>query len=125
MALDEYVGSIVLEVDGTDADCTDMKVETQTGYKPIKTMNRKLRVKGFARGVVTYQISVTVVIPAGSESIDWANLAGAKLVVAPATSGGTRKTYQDCYTISASEQYNVENEARRDLQLFAGDMVTE
>lgn len=124
MALDKYVGSIILEVDGTDADCIDCKVDTSTGKKPVKTMNRKLRIKGYANGIVTYNLSLTVVIPAGSESIDWENLEGAKVTIDPGTSGGVRKTYTDCTTVSCSAQYNVDNEARRDLQLFAADMTT-
>ncbi|VVE59770.1 hypothetical protein PCA31118_00009 [Pandoraea captiosa] len=125
MALEEYVGAIVLEVDGVEAEVVSMSVDSQTGKKPVKTMNRTGKVKGFAKGIETHEIKCTVVIPAGSESIDWFNLQGAKLTEYPVTPGGKRTSYRDCTTISCSEQYTADNEARRDLTLFATGKVTE
>ena len=40
MALEEYVGAIVMEVDGQEIEVTDLKVDTNTGRKLVKTMNR-------------------------------------------------------------------------------------
>ncbi len=40
MALEEYVGSIVLYVDGQEIEVTDIRPQTNTGRKLVKTMNR-------------------------------------------------------------------------------------
>ncbi|WP_252321502.1 MULTISPECIES: hypothetical protein [Symbiopectobacterium] len=63
MALEEYVGAIILEINGQEIECTDLKEDTQTGRKPVKTMNKTGRSKGFSRGIREYQVTVSVVIP--------------------------------------------------------------
>lgn len=123
MALEEFAGAVILEVDGKEVECVDIQVTASTGTKPVKTMNRKRRVKGFARGIATYDLRVTVVIPLSGD-LDWENLEGAKISIYP-VAGGKRTSYVDVYTSEVGETYNVDNEARRDLQMFAGDKVVE
>ncbi|HZZ04641.1 phage tail protein [Paraburkholderia sp.] len=125
MALEEYVGAIVLEVDGVEAEVVTLSVTKQTGKKPVKTMNRRGKVKGFARGIATYELKVTVVIPLGGDSIDWDNIEGGKITQFPVAPGGQRISYPDCVTIDSSEQYTADNEARKDLTLFSTDEVKE
>ena len=50
MALEEYAGQVILEVDGQEIEVTSFNVSENTGRKPVKTMNRTGRAKGFARG---------------------------------------------------------------------------
>lgn len=125
MALEEYVGAIVMEVDSQEIDVVSVSPDVDTGTKPVVTMNRKARIKGFSRGVRKYNLKVTVVIPLAGDTVDWENLEGAKITIFPVTSGGKRTTYQDCCTITVSDQYTADNEARRDLTMFAGDKVDE
>ncbi|AOJ10601.1 phage tail protein [Burkholderia mayonis] len=125
MALEEYVGAIVLEVDGREAEVVSMSPTSKTGKKPVKTMNRKGRVKGFARGIEEHELKVTVVIPLNGDEIDWFNMEGGKLTIFPASPGGQRVSYYDCVTIEMGDQYNVDNEARRDLSIFSTRRVTE
>lgn len=118
MALQEYAGAIVLEVDGTEVEVIDLNVNTQTGRKLVKTMNKTGRAKGFAKGIAEYDLDVTVAIPLTGD-IDWAAIEGAKLTIYPISPGGKRESYLDCFTTQVGEKYSVDNEARRDLKIQA------
>lgn len=125
MALEEYVGAVVLEVDGKEAEVVSVNPTSQTGKKPVRTMNRTGRVKGFARGVESHELKVTVVIPLSGDEIDWWNMEGGKLTIFPVSPGGKRVSYQDCVTQDMGDQYSVDNEARRDLTIFSTRRVEE
>lgn len=124
MALQEFVGAISLEVDSREIEVTSLNVQTQTGRKLVKTMNRKMRAKGFSRGIVTYELSISAVVPVGGTPIDWANIEGAKLTVQP-VGGGPRVSYVDCFSLDAGEKYQVEGEAMIDVKLAALNKVAE
>lgn len=124
MALEEVVGAIVMEVDGQEVEIVDFNVTKNTGTKPVKTMNRKRRVKSFSRGIATFDIKATVVVPLTGD-LDWINIEGSKITISPVAEGGQRKSYTDVYCSEVGEQYTIDNEARRDLTLFAGDEVIE
>lgn len=47
----EYVGSVILYLGANEVEVTKIDVKDNTGKKPVKTMNRTRRVKGFTRGV--------------------------------------------------------------------------
>jgi hypothetical protein len=53
------------------------------------------------------------------------SIEGAKLTIYPVAEGGQRVSYTDVYCSEIGEQYTVDNEARRDLTLFASDEVIE
>ncbi|AYQ37056.1 hypothetical protein BLA9940_02570 [Burkholderia aenigmatica] len=125
MALEEYVGAIVLEVDGKEAEVVSVSPTSKTGKKPVPTMNRTGRVKGFARGIESHEMKVTVVIPLSGDEIDWWNMEGGKLTIFPVSPGGKRVSYQDCVTIDMGDQYTADNEARRDLSIFSTRRVEE
>jgi hypothetical protein len=116
--LEEYAGAIVLEVDGKEVEVVDLNVTTKTGRKLVKTMNKTGRAKGFAKGIAEYELSITVVIPLTGD-IDWDAIEGAKLVIYPASAGGQRESYRDCFTLETGEKYSVDNEARRDIKMAA------
>ncbi|PTU71484.1 phage tail protein [Chromobacterium haemolyticum] len=116
MALQEYAGAIVLEVDGKEVEVIDISISTKTGRKLVKTMNKTGRAKGFAKGIAEYDLSVTVAIPLSGE-LDWEAIEGAKLTIYPNSAGGKRESYLDCFTTETGDKYSVDNEARRDLKL--------
>jgi len=118
MALEEYAGAIVMEVDGTEVEVTDIDVQTKTGRKLVKTMNSTGRPKGFSKGVPEIELSVTVVIPLTGD-LDWGSIEGSKITVYPSAPGGQRTTYQDCFTTSVGAKYTVDNEGRRDIKMNA------
>ncbi|RNM18569.1 phage tail protein [Dickeya undicola] len=115
MAIEEYVGSIVMEVDGDELEVTDLKFSGKTGSKLVKTMNSTGRAKGLARGIAEYQLVATVVIPLKGDK-DWEGMRGVKITQYPLSgSGGKRVTYMDCFTTDWSAQYSTDNEAKRDI----------
>jgi len=118
MALLEYLGSIVMEIDGQEIEIESLDVTSKTGRKLVKTMNKTGRAKGFAKGIAEIDLKVTAVIPSAGD-IDWAGIEGAKITIYPLTSGGQRTTYQDCFTIDVGEKYTVDSEAKRDLTMAA------
>ncbi|EHD21555.1 MULTISPECIES: hypothetical protein [Brenneria] len=119
MALEEYVGAIVLEVDGQEIECTDLKEDTNTGRKLVKTMNRTGRSKGFSRGIAEYQVTVSVVIPLSGD-LDWEGMEGVKITQYPVSgSGGKRVSFLDCFSTQVGAQYTVDNEAKRDITFNA------
>lgn len=125
MALQEYVGSIVLEVDGRDVECTSFSPKETTGRQAVKTMNRHRRVSGYSEGLTSYDLTVSVPIPADGDEIDWSGVTGAKLVIYPASGRGKRTAYTDCVVTEVGDSYQVEGEAKRDLTLFATGKVKE
>lgn len=124
MALEEYKGSIVLDINGQEVDVVDLQVTARTGKKPVRTMNRSLRVKGFSRGLVEYELRLTVAIPLSGD-MDWEAIEGAKLTEFPVDNEDSRTSYLDCVTTEVGEAYNVEGEARRDISMFSTRKVIE
>lgn len=124
MALEEYKGSIVLDVNGQEVDVVDLQVTARTGKRPVRTMNRTSRVKGFSRGLIEYELRVTVAIPLSGD-LDWEGIEGAKITEYPVSDDGQRTSYLDCVTTEVGETYNVEGEARRDISMFATRKVNE
>ncbi|WP_244665186.1 phage tail protein [Candidatus Symbiopectobacterium sp. 'North America'] len=98
MALEEYVGAIIVEINGEEIECTDLKEDTQTGRKPVKTMNKTGRSKEFSRGIREYQVTVSVVIPLSGD-LDWEGMEGVKITQYPLSgSGGKKVSFWDAYT---------------------------
>ncbi|MCL6375964.1 phage tail protein [Pectobacterium brasiliense] len=125
MALEEYVGAIVLEIDSTELECTDLKEDIQTGRKLVKTMNRTGRAKGFSRGIAEYQVTVSVVIPLSGDLV-WEGMEGVKITQYPVSgSGGKRVSFLDCFSTQVGAQYTVDNEAKRDITFAALRRVEE
>ncbi|CDL80186.1 hypothetical protein [Xenorhabdus cabanillasii] len=117
--LEEYVGAIVLEVDGREIEVTDLDVQINTGRKLVKTMNKTGRAKGYTSGIATYDLSLSVVIPLDGD-LDWGSLVGVKITQYPVNGkGGRRTSYLDCFTTEVGAKYTVDNEAKRDIKMAA------
>ena len=125
MALQEYVGAIVLEVDGKEVECSSFSPHETTGRRPVRTMNRQGRVMGYCEGTASYDLAVSLPIPVDGNEPDWGRVTGAKLVIYPASGKGKRTAYTDCVVMEVGECYEAEGEARRDLTLFATNKVKE
>ncbi|MHB1333390.1 MAG: phage tail protein [Sulfuriferula sp.] len=118
MALQEYLGSIVMEVDGQEVEIESLDVTNKTGRKLVKTMNKTGRAKGFAKGIAEFDLKITAVIPLSGD-IDWAAIEGAKVTIYPLSVGGTRTSYLDCFTLDVGKKYTVDGEAKQDLSMAA------
>lgn len=124
MAIKEYVGAIIMELDGKEVEVIDIDVTESTGMKPVKVMNRNRLIGGVAKGIKEYSLRVTVPIPFDDDT-KWADIFGATITVFPSSPGGQRETYLDCCTSEVGKQYTVDNEARRTLTMFAVKKVDE
>ena len=121
---EDAVGIIVMSVNGQDYDCNSCTPKTETGNKPIKTMNRTGRVKYKSKGITTYTLDVSVVIPDGKDTVKWAEIEDARISLESPT-GNYRRTYIDCNVQTVSDAYSVDGETRRDLTMFALDELDE
>lgn len=124
MALKEYVGSISLEIDGREIEVASFTPRESTGRRAVKTMNKLRTIAGFSRGITTFDLRVTAVIPNDGTDINWNAIEGAKLTVDPGD-GGQRESYLDCFSTEVGAEYSVDNEARRDVTLVAVRKVLE
>lgn len=120
----EYVGAIVLHLNGIECECTKFDVRDATGKKRVKTMNRTGRTRGFTRGIGDYDCSGTVVLPVDGTAIDWANVENAKLSFYP-LGGGSITSYLDFTVEEVGSAYTVDNEAVIDVKGFALRKVSE
>lgn len=120
---ERYVGTVVLETNGREIECTKLEVKRNTGRKPVKTMNSNGRVRGYAQGIKETTLSLTVVIPLNGD-INWANIDDAKVTFSP-IHGGKRTSFMGCFTLEVGETYQEEGEAVRDIQMQALSEVTE
>mgnify|MGYP000016063406 FL=1 len=121
---EEAVGSIVMSVDGQEYDCSKFTSKKTTGNKRILTMNRKLKAKFKAKGITVYDLTCSVVIPDGKDTVDWDGVEGIRISIESPT-GGFRETYTDCEVQEYSDSYDVNGETMRDLTLFAMDYLKE
>lgn len=62
-----------------EIEVTDIRPQTNTGRKLVKTMNRTGRAKGYAKGIAEHQLQITVVMPKNVAQPDWDEMVGAKL----------------------------------------------
>lgn len=115
MALKEYAGAIVMEINGTEVEVSSFDVNEKTGRKIVKTMNKTGRPAGFSKGVAEIDLKVTVVIPLTGD-MDWGAIEGAKITKYP-LGGDKRTSYLDCFTLEVSEKYTADGEAVRDLTM--------
>jgi len=124
MALQEFVGAVVMELDGREVEIVSINPSVNTGRRLVKTMNKTGRPSGFSQGVAEIGLSLAAVIPTTGEPIDWENIEGAKITITP-VAGGKRQSYLDCFSVSVGRQYSVDNEARIDIQMQALRKVEE
>ena len=121
----EYIGAIVLEVDGKEVEVTKCDPKVNTGRKGVKTLNSQGRMRGFIQGIAEYTLSITAVIPSDGSEIDWENITDAKLTYYPLNQVDKRTSYRGCFTTEVGESYTVDNEAVVDIQMGALEKVVE
>lgn len=115
---DNYVGQIVLELNGTDYEVTSLEPSLKTGRTIVKTMNRTGRPLGTAKGMEEHELRIAVAIPKNGEP-NWRALVDAKITIYPQEGGGKRETWTGCSLIEMGSKYQVEGEATRDLTVSA------
>ncbi|MDO7521166.1 hypothetical protein V8P49_06780 [Acinetobacter baumannii] len=121
---EDAVGSIVMSFNGLDYDVSRLGTSITTGNRPIATMNRQQRVKYKARGITTYELTATVVIPDGKDTVQWLQVDDARISI-ESPSGNYRETFIDCNVTSVGATYDLNGETVRELQLFCLDYIDE
>ncbi|HGF9147260.1 TPA: hypothetical protein ACJERS_001117 [Acinetobacter baumannii] len=121
---EEAVGSIVMSFNGLDYDVSRLGTSITTGNRPIPTMNRQQRVKFKSRGITTYELTATVVIPDGKDTVQWLQVDDARISI-ESPSGNYRETFIDCNVTSVGATYDMNGETVRELQLFCLDYIDE
>jgi hypothetical protein len=124
MALKEYLGAVILEIDGKEYEVESVDVDHKSGRSLVKPMSKTGRPSGYADGVEEWELKVTAFIPK-NDAMNWDKIVGAKLTVYPVKEGGTRTTYQDCVSMSDSVKYQVDGAAKVDVTLAAMNRITE
>ncbi len=115
---DDYVGQIVLEINGTEYEVVSMEPSLKTGRTVVKTMNKLGRPLGTAKGMEEHDLRISVAIPKTGEP-DWRALVDAKLTIYPQDGGSKRETWAGCSLVEMGSKYQVEGEATRDLTIVA------
>ncbi|WP_369012479.1 hypothetical protein [Acinetobacter baumannii] len=121
---EDAVGAIVMSFNGLDYDVARFTSAITTGNRPVPTMNRKKRVKYKSEGITTYQLTASVVIPNGKDSVNWLAVKDGRLSV-ESPDGNYRETFIDCNVLSISKSYEVNGETMRDLEMFCLDYLDE
>ncbi|CAM0704986.1 MULTISPECIES: hypothetical protein [Acinetobacter calcoaceticus/baumannii complex] len=121
---EDAVGSIVMSFNGLDYDVSRLGTSITTGNRPIATMNRQQRVKYKSRGITTYELTATVVIPDGKDTVQWLQVDDARISI-ESPSGNYRETFIDCNVTSVGATYDLNGETVRELQLFCLDYIDE
>ncbi len=123
MALEEYVGAIIVEFNGVEYEATSVDEEVKGDKKLVKTMNRKRRAKGRVLLIPEYNLKVSLPIPVEGEP-DWMAFDDGKVTL-QSVEGGTRTTYQGCFVTDMSGKYKVDGEGTRDLTIGALNRIVE
>lgn len=121
---DNYVGQIVLSINGTDYEIKSLDHTLKTGRTVVKTMNRKRHPLGTAAGVEEHELRVSVAIPKSGEP-SWRAMLDAKITIEPVDGGGQRETWTGVALIEMGSKYQLDGEAARDLTLSALNYYTE
>ena len=121
----EYIGSVTLYLNAAEVEITKIDVKDSTGRKPVKTMNRSRRTKGFTRGVGQYDITATAVMPTDGTAINWGSIEDAKISLVPDVSGAKPTSYLGFCVTEVGESYTVDNEMVIDITGFAIRKVLE
>lgn len=121
---EDAVGAIALSVNGLDYDCSRVQATITTGKRAIPTMNRKQRVKYKSKGITTYQLTISVVIPDKKDTVKWLDLEDGRLSI-ESPDGNYRETFIDCNVTTVSQSYDVNGETMRDLEMFCLDYLDE
>lgn len=117
MAIVEFQGTIVMEIDGVEVDIETFDATEKTGRKVVKSMNKTGRARGYTKGIGDIELKISAMIPMTGD-LDWANIVGAKITMYP-LGGGQRTSYLDCFTTEVGRKYKIDGEAKQDLSMVA------
>lgn len=116
----EYVGTIILTINGVDVECKSFKADRDPKRKAVMTMNRKGRATGTTQGVREYGITVSAPVQPNGLDIAWDDIEGALLSVYD-RKGVLIEQYIDAFTKKVGTSYELEGESVHDVEMGALD----
>lgn len=117
----EYVGTIVMEVNGVEYEISSVDPNIKTGNKVVPSMNSQKRALGTTTGAKEISLKVEAFIPLDGSEPDWDNMKNATITIYPASAGGKREIYIGCTTEEVGSKYTVNKEAVRSITMHALD----
>lgn len=120
---DEFVGTIVLYVNGEEVDCKAVNPTENTGRKLVATMNSKGRANKSAKTTASGGITIEVLVESAG-GLDWASIEDAR-VTATSEDGSYRETWTGVGVSTVGKQFSVDNEAVQSLDCFYKDYFKE
>ena len=92
--------------------------------KPVKTMNRRRRSRGFQTNTPEYSFDMEVAVQKGTPEVDWIDLQQSKeffLMGWREGEGGVRRQAVDCQVADVGDAYSEEGEMRRRVTIMSLD----
>lgn len=114
----EYVGAVILAIDGQEIDVTSFDEDRAARFKTVKVMNKKTP-KGTTRIVPEYKLTCECVVPKGGVP-DWDEIRDATLT-SRALDGGFVEQYSGVHCTGVKGKYEIENEAMQTIEFSALD----
>ena len=105
-------------------DVVSLDVTYTHDSKPVKTMNRRRRSRGFQTNTPEYAADMEVAVQKANPEVDWIELQQSKetfLIGWREGAGGVRRQLVDCQVADVSDSYSEEGEMRRRVSLMALD----
>ena len=105
-------------------DVSDFELEATENLEPVKTMNRRARIRGFRKGISEFTGSFTVMVPVGTPEYDWhkARKNGTELLlVLERAEGGTRFALEGTRILSVGEKSDSDGNAEFSIEYQAED----
>ncbi len=116
----DYVGSVVLEVNGREYPISKFDTQLETGNKLVPTMNSTGHPLGMSRGTKKYSVSFSMPVDI-TDDTDWAELQNAIIVIYPLNAESKRTLFLGVGIESVGDAYALDAEMMRDLKGFATD----
>lgn len=105
-------------------DVVSLDVNLSHDSKPVKTMNRRRRSRGFQTNTPEYAADMEVAVQLANPEVDWIDLQQSKetfLIGYREGKGGQRRQLVDCQVADVSDAYSEEGEMRRRVSIMALD----
>ena len=118
----EYVGTIVLTINGVDVECKSFSGDRDPKRKAVASMNRTGKPQGTTRGIMEYSLSVTAPVQPSGYEPDWDNVEDAVLSVND-RKGKLLEQYAGVFTKKVGTKYEMEGESVHDVEMGALDYV--
>jgi hypothetical protein len=125
MSSKEYMGMVVIEIDGIEYDCEKFGETEETGRKAVKHMSRTGKSNGYTEGCGTIELSISVIVPLSMRPPNWARIKDATITRSPLNDPSQRTTWTGCYTTKTGMTSSHDSETKTELTMMANERFEE